>query len=169
MHIENQIALRPRFKLELPKTKQEIIEALKNDFTNTDFTIKFIDNHIFIGFKKEKQHFWSPHLHLEIVEQNKSHSYIKGLFGPPPSVWTMFMFLNFIVAGMFLVFAIWAYSNYSLNQNYKTQVFSMVFMSILWVILYIAGSIGKTKGKPQIKQLCTFFTQTLKLENAKLL
>jgi hypothetical protein len=79
------------------------------------------------------------------------------------------MFFHFIVAGLFLIFAIWAYSNYSLKQDYQVQVFGLVGMIILWFVLYIAGTIGKTKGKPQINLLCEFLKDSLELKNAKVL
>lgn len=169
MNIENQIALRPRFKLEIQKNEQEVKQAFNKDFSKSNCVVKIVDNHIFIRFKKEEQHFWSPQLHLEIEAKNQNQCFLKGLFGPPPTVWTMFMFFHFIVAGLFLIFAIWAYSNYSLKQDYQVQVFGLVSMIILWFVLYIAGTIGKTKGKPQINLLCEFLKDSLELKNAKVL
>ena len=162
MAIRNDIVLRPRFKFEIPQNNESVL----NDFeqaktTQHDFIINRIDDHVFIKFPKHKQHFWSPQLHLEINEIDENSCLLYGLFGPNPTVWTMFMFLHFMVAGFFIAFGIWAYSNWALNNSYAIQLSLMLLMVIIWIVLYFAGRIGKDSSKSEMLELHDFMNSVL--------
>ncbi len=160
----NDIVLRPRFKIELQQSNEDALKAFEDEIDKqSEFIISRIDDHVFIKLPKDKQHFWSPQLHLEINEINKNASLLYGLFGPSPTVWTLFMFLHFMVAGLFIAFAIWAYSNYALKTSYLMQIWGMVLMLIIWLGLYFGGSIGKTSSKTEMMALHHFMNRTLNL------
>ncbi|WP_298503668.1 GTP-binding protein [uncultured Maribacter sp.] len=156
----NDIALRPRFQLDINKPKQQLLAAFDIK-TKPPFLINKIDDHIFIKFNKEKIHFWSPQLHLEITKKSPNTSKIYGLFGPNPTLWTFFMFLHFGVAILFVTLSVWAYSSASLNKPYYLQLGLMVAMIILWFTLYAFGRIGRKKGKPQMHMLNEFINTIL--------
>lgn len=164
MSLSNEIVLRPRFKFNVNHDNENLL-ALFEEKRNTqsDFIVSRIDDHVFIKIPKEKQHFWSPQLHLEINKnENDNSSTIYGLFGPNPTVWTMFMFFHFIVIGIFLGFAIWAYTNWSLGNNYSIQLFIALFMIVIWFALYFGGSIGKKSGMNEMHLLHHFMRDTLR-------
>ena len=162
MPITSDIVLRPRFKIELEKNNETILKAFEAAKTmEPEFIITRLDDHVFIKFPKHKQHFWSPQLHLEINEVDKNTSLLHGLFGPNPTVWTMFIFFHFIVAGLFLAFGIWAYTNWSLKNSYAIQVSLMLLMVIIWIVLYFAGSIGKASSKNEMYSLNNFMNKIL--------
>ena len=136
MPTANDIVLRPRFKMELNVNNETILKTFELEKkAQSDFIVSRIDDHVFIKFPKEKQHFWSPQLHLEINEIDKDSSLLHGLFGPNPTVWTLFMFLHFMVAGLFIAFGIWAYTNWSLKTTYAIQLSFMLLMVIIWIAL----------------------------------
>jgi hypothetical protein len=168
MSLENEIILRPRFKLEINKSNEEALKTIENtkDFQK-DFVVSRVDNHVFIRIPNKDQHFWSPQLHLEIDELDDSKSELKGLFGPKPSVWTMFMFFHFAVIGLFVIVGVWAYSNWSLKTDYGLQLGLMAALVGVWFFLYFAGRIGKKKGADEMKQLCSFLEDTLDLKDVK--
>lgn len=164
MSSTNDIVLRPRFKLELNKKNDDALQIFENKKkTQSDFIISRIDDHVFIKFPKDKQHFWSPQLHLEINEISESTSILHGLFGPNPTVWTMFMFIHFIVAGLFIAFGIWAYTNWSLETDYIMQLFMVILMVVLWIAFYFVGRLGKSTGKEQMHILYNFMKEALNL------
>jgi len=163
MIISNDIALRPRFKRELFLGKEAYLKAFNEaKVAQKDFVISVIDDHIFIRFPKKDQHFWSPQLHLEINDVDKDKCMIYGLFGPSPTVWTMFMFLHFLVAGLFVAFGVWAYTNWSLGASYAMPLTLLALMLILWIVLYVAGSIGKASGKKDMHKLKDFMDGVIK-------
>lgn len=158
--VPNEIALRPRFQLELLGNKEYLLEAFEKA-EKAPFVLKRIDDHIFIKFNKDNHHFWSPQLHLEIDGIDKKNSKLYGVFGPNPTLWTFFMFLHFGVATCFIILAIWAYSSAALNKPYSLQLALMGFMLVLWFVLYFFGRAGKHKGKPQMQELHTFMMKVI--------
>ncbi|MFK7780927.1 GTP-binding protein [Psychroserpens sp.] len=161
----NDIVLRPRFKFHV-NYKNEMLLKLFEDTKSvqSDFIVSRVDDHVFIKIPKDKQHFWSPQLHLEINNEfdEKDGSIIYGLFGPNPTVWTMFMFFHFLVAGLFIAFAIWAYVNWTLDANYAIQLFVTLLTIVIWVALYFGGRLGKRTGMAQMHELHHFMRDTLR-------
>ena len=164
MHLSNEVVLRPRFKFILNHDNEfllSLFEETRN--TQSEFIVSRVDDHVFIKIPQEKQHFWSPQLHLEINKnESDNSSTIYGLFGPNPTVWTMFMFFHFVAIGLFLGFAIWTYTNWSLDNSYSIQLFMTLFMVVIWFALYFGGSIGKKSGMPEMHLLHHFMRDTLR-------
>ena len=163
MPISNEIVLRPRFKMELNHNNASVLKIFEDaKTTNETYKIVRVDDHVFIRLPKHHQQFWSPQLHLEINENTEKTSTLHGLFGPNPTVWTMFMFLHFVVAGLFIAFGIWTYTNWTLKSPYGFQMGLMVLMGATWVALDFAGRIGRAKGKSEMYALYDFMDTTLK-------
>lgn len=159
----NDIILRPRFKIELKVSNETVLKAFEDSKTKQKaFVVSRIDDHVFIKRPKSEQHFWSPQLHIEINETEKNTALLYGLFGPNPTVWTMFMFFHFIVAGLFIIFGVWAYSNWALNTSYALQIALMGLMIIVWFSLYFAGRIGKSSSKKEMHALNDFMNSIIK-------
>lgn len=154
MPTSNDIVLRPRFKIELNESNATVLKRFEDlKASQNDFSITRIDNHVFIKYPKKEQHFWSPQLHLEIDQINDTSSVLHGLYGPNPTVWTMFMFLHFVIASLFIAFGIWGYTNWRLNSDFIVQTSLMIFMIIIWFVLYFAGRIGRDSSKKEMLQL----------------
>jgi len=163
MSISNEIVLRPRFKIELNHDNTSILNIFEESKKTCEaYKIVRVDDHVFIRLPKHHQHFWSPQLHLEINEIDDKTSMLHGLFGPNPTVWTMFMFLHFLVAGLFIAFGIWTYTNWTLKMSYGIQLGLMLLMVAAWVGLYLAGRFGRTKGKAEMHGLYAFMDATLR-------
>ena len=79
--------LRPRFKIQLSETPEQLLAAFEQaKASNKKYVIYSIDDHIFIKIPKERQHFWSPQLHLELSTNETPDIVLHGLFGPSPTV-----------------------------------------------------------------------------------
>ena len=78
MSLTNEIVLRPRFKFDVTHHNESILELFEDTTKKqSDFIVSRVDDHIFIKIPKNKQHFWSPQLHLEI---NKKKMNLQVLF-----------------------------------------------------------------------------------------
>ncbi|MBV1888594.1 MAG: GTP-binding protein [Urechidicola sp.] len=164
MPLSNEVVLRPRFQIELPQNNEEVLKTFEDAKTSQkEFIVSRVDDHVFIKIPKDRQHFWSPQLHLEIMEIDENHSRLFGLFGPNPTVWTMFMFFHFIIAGLFIGFGIWAYTNWSLDTDFTIQLFITMMMIIIWASLYFGGRVGKATGRPEMYLLHQFMRKHLNL------
>lgn len=163
MELSNDIVLRPRFSFELNESPEKVLKAFEHSSkTQQDFMISRVDDHVFIRIPKHKQHFWSPQLHLEIYKIESQPTVLRGLFGPKPTVWTLFMFLHFVVATLFIGSGIWIYSSISLKNSFIIPLVSMVLLFILWFVLYFSGRLGKEAGKKEMKMLHFFMYDILK-------
>jgi hypothetical protein len=150
-----ELKLRLRFYRTSPKSiatiKQEC-ELLKLELA-PDYHIKILDNHIWFSIGVLKREKYSPQLHIELEKMEDGNTALNGLFGPDPVLWTMFMFLHFIVAGIFITFGLIAYSKWSLNQKYTFDLIIMGLMICTWGFLYYFARRNRKKGIPQMREL----------------
>lgn len=155
MEIENTIALRPRFSKDVAKPMGKILEnaaKIKSE-VKEEYRIKISDEHIFFFITLAKRKYYSPHLHIELSENEDKTTNIKGLYGPDQTVWTFFMFLHFIIAGIFIIFSMMAYSHWRLKQSIKFDFVIMALMVVFWFALYFQARINRKKCQPQMHKL----------------
>ena len=69
--INQEIFLRPRFVLSSGKSQEKILKSFEETRNNNaqKFIVKIIDEHVFIDVSEKDSHFWSPQLHLEIIQK----------------------------------------------------------------------------------------------------
>lgn len=149
----SEVFLRPRFTIDLDENYETVIEKFKTELKESAFPSRFSDGHIIIDVPKKEDHFWSPQLNLEIEKHQENKSVLKGLFGPKPQVWTLFMFIHFVVGISFLIFGVMLYVNWSLDEEFILPLMMVIFLPLLWVLLYFLGRIGKSTGHKQMDDL----------------
>ena len=155
MELDNNIQLRPKFEQFSPKTIGEIkstFEKVKT-YEADDFKLQNAGNHIWIGVGLFRREFWSPSLHIELDSYEDGRTYVKGIFGPDPVLWFIFLAMHFIVGGLFIVFGIIAYSKWTLSQPYDFDLFVMSVLSIIWLLLYFVARLNRRKGTAQMREL----------------
>lgn len=159
----NQIFLKPRFQIDFEMNADLLVSKIEKKLKLEDkYRTKVVDNHLVIDVAEKDEHFWSPQLYVEIEHVTEETSKLKGLFGPKPNVWTLFMFIHFGVATAFIIFAIVAYSNWSLKKEGVLPIVMLVVLPILWVTLYFLGRLGKSTGQKQMDELKDFTKLLLK-------
>ena len=165
MEIDNAIALRPTFSKNVPKSLDEILRnaARIQDEVKDNYRIKISDHHIFFFITRAKSNYYSPHLHVEITENDDKSSHINGLYGPNQMVWTFFMFLHFIIGGLFLIFSVIAYSHWTLKQSTTLDFIIMGLMVFFWFALYVQARINRKKCQPEMRNLEELFHRIVKL------
>tara|TARA_R110002096_G_scaffold413482_1_gene614341 strand:+ start:40 stop:564 length:525 start_codon:yes stop_codon:yes gene_type:complete len=159
----SEVFLRPRFTIEVKENKQKVLNWFADELKKetTKFRGSFVDDHLFISVSKKDEHFWSPQLHLEILEKTDKTSTLKGLFGPKPQVWTLFMFIHFIIGFSFLAFCVVLYTKFSLKESLFFPITMIIVLPFIWIVLYMLGKIGKDTGKNQMKNLHDFMINTI--------
>lgn len=159
----SDIHLRPRFKMDFNESQQEIISKFEDNLKDGDckYCSKIVDGHIIIDVPVEENHFWSPQLNIEVEKNENDKTIVKGLFGPKPQVWTLFMFFHFAVAVAFIGFSVMAYVQWSLETDYSLALFMVIALPVLWVVMYFLGRIGKRTGHQQMGELHQFMMKTL--------
>lgn len=155
MEIDDQLPLRYRFYKVVTKSYESIMASCLQlkETVEPDYKIKISGHHIWlhIGLLNREKH--SPHLHLEIEKMEDGNTAIRGLYGPDPVLWTLFMFLHFVVAGIFIIFMMIAFSKWSLNQSFGIDLMVMFMMANIWFLLYFIARLNRKKGLKQAKEL----------------
>ena len=159
----SEVFLRPRFSIDLDTSKDKILQIFSGELNNENDKISgnIVDGHIFISIGKKDDHFLSPQLHLEIIEKTSETSILKGLFGPKPQVWTLFMFVHFVIGFAFLAFCVVLYTRVSLNTSLFFPILMMIILPLVWILLYFLGKIGKSTGKHQMNHLHDFMLKVI--------
>ncbi len=159
----SDIHLRPRFKMHFDEGAEDLIEKFRDNLNDGEckYCSNIIDGHIIIDVPVEDNHFWSPQLNIEVEKIEGEKAVVKGLFGPKPQVWTLFMFFHFAVAVAFIGFSIMAYVKWTLKSDFTFPLIMVISLPLLWVIMYFLGRIGKKTGHKQMGELHDFMLKTL--------
>lgn len=151
--------IRLRFKMECKDTPSAIVskieKALKSG--NTQCSGQINHNFITLFIPANEQHYWSPQLTLTL-EENTEGTIVRGLYGPRPTVWTMFVFFYSVIGMAVLVIGTIGLSYKMLDKPagilWWTPVLVLVFMS-----LYLVAYFGQKMGHKQIETLHNFFEE----------
>ena len=161
---KNKVLLKPRFKIAVDENPEHILSKFKENINNKDckYCTKQSGNIFFMDVPKVEEHFWSPQLQIEVIKDKTTNkTIIKGILGPKPQIWTMFMFIHFILALAFIVFFVLFYVKWSLDKDYSFYKYILISIPIIWVIMYFIGQIGKKIAYNQMLELNDFLMQTL--------
>lgn len=159
----NEIILRPRFKILVKENHLILLEKFREIKKDNDqkYISKVVQNYILMDIPDDKSKFWSPQLELRVESIDENISELKCLFGPKGIIWTFFMFLHFICAGVFFVFFVITYVNWTLKKAYLTPLSICLSMIVVWITLYIIGRIGKKLAQSQMKELRNYLYQVI--------
>ena len=163
MDANYELRLRLRFYKDVPQN----IDALRVKFANytqiksKDYFVKIRGYHIWLNIKGAKKAYWSPHLHIEMESKDKNETHIRALFGPDPTLWTLFMFFHFIIAGIFLIFSGITYTDYILKNPITFDLVIMGLMIFAWFLLYIVAKQIRSNGHEQMNDLENLFLEII--------
>ncbi len=165
---DHKLRIRPRFRKEVadaPETvKGKIKSALDSDHAKCKGTI--VDNHMILLIPQNQQHYWSPQLTLELESVNEG-SLIRGLYGPKPGVWTMFVFFYSAIGFLTLMGSIFGLSQMMLKLN-PYGLWSVPIGGFLLIGLFITSKFGQRLGHDQMHQLKDFLDDALKTNHDNL-
>ncbi len=77
------------------------------------------------------------------------------------------MFLHFAVAIAFFVFFVMFYTKWNLKQDYTFSMIMFIAMPVIWLLLYVAGQLGKKIGYDQMKELHDFLMKIIYKDDLK--
>jgi len=142
------------------KLQARIATMLQNPPANIQG--KIVDNHIILDIVGDEVHYWSPHLNFRIEEDdsNPSQCHLLGLIGPRPGVWTLFMFIYFVIGIIGFGISSYGISKWMLGE---ATFYLWGFPIALFIMLsaYKAGKYGEQLGKDQIEVLKQFIRDAI--------
>lgn len=160
-----QLHVRPRFKFTVPYEHKGLVTHLKTKFKSKThpFPTKVVGNYFVLDVPIKDAHFWSPRVSFEIEEDENdpNKSCVRGLIGPKPNVWTMFVFIYFAIGILGLFASIYGFSKQSLGET-SLFVWGLPVALLLMSTAYFMSKTGEKLGTSQIEMLKTFFRDSWK-------
>ncbi|MEP2024651.1 MAG: hypothetical protein ABJH98_17430 [Reichenbachiella sp.] len=145
----------------MPQSPEKIATQLKDRIKISDDGIHgtVIEGHATLSLPPRDQHYWSPQLSLSF-ESSETGSVLRGLYGPRPEVWTMFVLFYSIIGFAVLVILVIGYSNWTLGQS--AQILWLVPALVgIFLTLYLVSYFGQKMGRKQIVTLHNFVEKAL--------
>jgi hypothetical protein len=124
------------------------------------FTLKSIQEHLIVTVKAENLHYWSLQLDIVFKKMPEGNTLIRGLYGPNPSVWTLFTFLYSAVILSILFLLIYEGSQYSLGIIASFSWMIPILLGV-GITLYIVSQFGQKLGAEQTFALHHFLEDSL--------
>ncbi|KAA3652393.1 MAG: hypothetical protein DWP98_01320 [Bacteroidetes bacterium] len=160
-----QLHIRPRFKFTVPYETIALVAHLKKKFKSKDhkFPTSVVGNYFTLDVPQHIAHFWSPRVsfEIEVNEEDPSKSTVRGLIGPKPNVWTMFVFIYFAIGILGVFASIYGLSKSTLGQS-SLMVWGFPIALLAMSTAYVASKSGEKLGAEQIEILKTFFRDSWK-------
>lgn len=154
--MKNSNTFHTHFEKSSARSAAEIKAAAeKIQSTAADFDIRSNGNHIWVEFGEKKQQYYSPMLHLRLVD-NENQTFIKGEFAENPLLWIAFVVAQVSSALAFLIAAVVVYFKYNAGWNFNLELFLMFAMISVWFAIHLLSEHFKKKGKLQIEKLQQF-------------
>jgi hypothetical protein len=163
MEVDNEVRLILRFYKDVSQNRDTVLKKFENfkQQKNPNYSLKISGTHVWIFIHGDQKKYYSPHLHLEMEKKEETETHIRGLFGPDPTLWTFFMFLHFIIAGIFLIFCGILYTNYVLKTPLTTDYVVIGLMFVMWFLLYFIARQIRHNGNDQMHELEKLFKEIL--------
>jgi hypothetical protein len=132
-----------------PCTIESFKETLANSLSNTEQPVKgeIGASYILVKIKEEERHFWSPQLSISL-EENEKGTIVRGLYGPKPSIWTLFAFSYGAIAVLITFIGIIGLSNMMLKKGIAI-LWTIPVLLLIALVLYIIAQFGQKVGNQQ--------------------
>ncbi|MFY0675052.1 MAG: hypothetical protein JXQ87_16745 [Bacteroidia bacterium] len=106
---------RPRFRRYLKANQNDVLEQFDLGIkASGTLTGSVATHHVSIRVPKSEEHFWSPQLGV-VVEEHPKGTLIRGLYGPKPGIWTMFIFFYAAFGAATLAMLFWGLSQWQIG------------------------------------------------------
>jgi hypothetical protein len=156
------VEIRPRFQRQHKASSAQIIQQLSHALEQSNGAIEgsVMDHHIVLRIPIQEQHYWSPQLSLTIEDIGDEGTLIRGLYGPRPSVWLMFIFLYSSLGTISLFIAITGFSQLSLGMS-APALWALPVAAIIALVLFLFAKAGERLGKEEMQRLRNFMDTAL--------
>ena len=148
--------VRPRFQKKLSASPEEVLRRLREGLADSAGKVRglIVDHHVTLKIPPDDDHFWSPQLQLE-VEADGEHTLLRGLYGPKPSVWLMFLFFYAFLGFVGVVVVIIGLSERSLGLPGRI-LWAVPMVAFVLIMVYLSARSGQALGKDQMYTLRDF-------------
>lgn len=147
--------IRPRYRRITEKSAQQVIASIVNDLrTSKHINGNTLENHAYLGIPVAEQKYWSPEMHVTIETLDEG-TLVRGVIGPKPKIWTMYMFFYSAVVVMFFLGAALGVSEWMLHMD-APWLWSIPICIVLYLLVLAAAKYGQYKSIQQMKRILDF-------------
>jgi len=163
--MSNTLEIRPRFRRVVSLEPGYVLDQFRQKLTRANAPIRglIVDHHVTLKIPYEQQHFWSPQLDVE-VETVPEGTLVRGLYGPHPSVWLMFVFFYAALGFVATIVMIIGFSQWNLGLS-AGILWLLPVMGFIFLMVWLSARAGQKLGKDQMEQLQAFLDDVLAEEN----
>lgn len=155
--------VRPRFQVVADEPSEELEKRIAAALKTDDAPCKGRVNsgYISLSVPEADQHYWSPRLSLTL-ETHGGGTLIRGLYGPRPAVWTMFVFFYALIGFAIVIISIIGMANMSLDKS-GAILWSVPLLIVAFLSLYLVAYMGQKAGHDQMLILHQFLEDSIGL------
>lgn len=155
--------VRPKFKITSEKPVRELVDLINRKLeSNTSVPVegKVFHTHGLFRITPEQQHYWSPQLNISFEETDEHKTIIRGMYGPHPSVWAVFL-MGYALLGIgTLVISLLGLVRMSLKLD-SSILWTLPFLVGGLVILWFLAQTGQKVGVEQTFIIHHFFEEAI--------
>ncbi|MEE9439987.1 MAG: hypothetical protein V3V14_13350 [Saprospiraceae bacterium] len=160
---EDRFHIRPRFETKTKMTMDELYHSLKArlDMPDVPCSGRLRLGYIALFPNTEDKHYWSPHLSVTIEEvEGEDSRLLRGLYGPSPHVWSMFIFFYAILGLLTMIVIIIGFANRSIGDS-GIILWAVPFLIVLIGSIYLVSYFGQKKGHDQLEIIHGFLEKSI--------
>ena len=151
---------RPRFRRYLKANQIEVLKQFDMGIkSNKTLMGSVAIHHVNIRVTKADEHFWSPQLGLE-VEEHPEGTLIRGLYGPKPGIWSMFIFFYAAFGAGTLAMLFWGLSQQQIG-DYPWALWFVPGGLLTIGGIYLLTQFGQKLGYDQMDQIHALFKKCI--------
>lgn len=153
--------IRPRFQQRTHWPMERVQDTLKAKLAEPGSPCRglIIPGYIVLRIPHEERHFWSPQLSVAL-EESPEGTVLRGLYGPSPTVWTLFLF-GYASLGLIALFiSIIGFSRMSLGLN-ASILWILVLLGLVALAMWLTAQMGQKVGAEQTFRLHHFFEEAI--------
>ncbi|MCB2208075.1 MAG: hypothetical protein KQH67_07230 [Bacteroidetes bacterium] len=141
--------VRPRCRYIVDLPPVEVMKLIESQLrkSNDEVTGSILQHHAYLTIPEKNQHYWSPEFHITI-EETETGSLVRGVIGPKPKVWTMFMFFYSAVVVLLAFGSAMGVSQWMLKMS-APWLWSIPVALLMYLGIYLAALYGQHLGHEQ--------------------
>jgi hypothetical protein len=158
--------IRPKCNLRIQVPASSFLSAIQNQLNNKqDVRGRLVNNHIYLQLPESEQHYWSPELHVTVLEEENGTT-VKGIAGPNGKVWATFMVFYGLAIMLFIFGGSLGLSEWYLGMR-SNWIWSIPVSVVLYGLILIAAQYGQRLGAGQLIQLREYLDDAIEMAESQ--
>lgn len=155
---------RPRFKVYTLKTKEKFISKIQKHLARHEGKLDGYANGevAMIRVVTDQDQYWKPEVQIRIEQDENNGNFlaVRGVIGPRPNVWTLFMFMYGFAGALFVTMGTFVLSEYIVKGE-SNWLWSLFLAAGIALTAFLASKIGQYISRDQLKTLYSFIDEIL--------